>query len=251
MTAPQRYNVRWDCPHCGNSHNWWWEDEFEAHDDGECDMICDRCMEPSKCVGDGTGFYKVIEYEEPKPPIEQRVSDLESLEDDLHNYVRGLEDKVNTNNQLAFDAINTATMRLHELESRVDAIHKQSFDAINRLGKRLLRLEKSVSDYRSELDNLGRRTTQAELAVWRLENGIPAGAKLGLQHVELAKEAERDEYRAPEVGDIHFDDIDPTVMRVYDGRKWVEIRRDDDEDADGDDGPGWGMYGYEHDEENF
>ena len=154
----ERYNVRWDCPHCGNSHNWWWEDEFEAHDDGVCDMICDRCMEPSKCEGDGTGFYVAIKYEapEPKPPIEQRVADLESLEEDLHNYVRGLEDKVNTNNQLAFDAINTATMRLRELEARAAANHKQSFDAINRLSKRLIKLETSVSDYRRELDNLGR-----------------------------------------------------------------------------------------------
>ena len=121
----QRYNVRWDCPHCGNSHNWWWEDEFEAHDDGECDLICDRCMEPSKCKGDGTGFYVAIKYEEPKPPVEQRVSDLESLEEDLHNYVRGLEDKVN-------------------------AVHKQSFDAINRLSKRLLKLEGKLAERRAE-----------------------------------------------------------------------------------------------------
>jgi len=202
---PERYNVRWDCPHCGNSHNWWWEDEFEAHANDVCDMICDRCMEPSKCKGDGTGFYVAIKPEEPKPPIEQRVSDLESLEEDLHNYVRGLEDKVNTNNQLAFDSINAATMRLRELEGRVDTVHKHGFDAINRLSMRLLKLETKL----------------------------------------------RDAPIVPQRGDFHIDDIDPTVMRVYDGRKWVEIKRDDDENTDEDDGPGWGMYGYEHDEENF
>lgn len=161
-----RYSVRWDCPHCGNSHNWWWEDEFEAHDDGECDMICDRCMEPSKCVGDGAGFYKAIAPDELKsgPGIERRVSDLESLEEDLHNYVRELEDKVN-----------------------------ELYTAVNSLAKHVQRAEGKADEHRSELDNLGRRTTEAELAVWRLENDIktPGAAKLGPQHVELAKEKER------------------------------------------------------------
>ena len=182
----QRYNVRWDCPYCGNSHNWWWEDEFEAHADDICDMICDRCMELSKCKGDGNGFYV---------PVEEK----------------------------------TEHERLTELEARIDAIHKQSFDAINRLSKRLLKLETSVSDYRGELDNLSRRTTQTELAVWRLENGIPSRSTLGPQHIELAKEMERGERYGyehdenpivPTKGDMRIDDADPTVMYIYDGTRW-------------------------------
>ena len=124
MAKPRKYNVTWTCPKCGNCHNWWWEDEFEAHDDGACVMICDRCEAETWCQGDGNGFYEPIKLKEDEDEVkadvlEQRVADLESLEEDLHNYVRGLEDKVNTNNKLAFDAINTVTMRLIELENAV------------------------------------------------------------------------------------------------------------------------------------
>jgi hypothetical protein len=87
-------------------------------------MTCDRCGAGTWCQGDGNGFYEPIELKEDEDEvkadvIEQRVADLESLEEDLHSYVRGLEDKVNTNNQLAFDAINSVTMRLIELENTV------------------------------------------------------------------------------------------------------------------------------------
>jgi hypothetical protein len=71
---PKRYQVLWDCPKCGNSHNWWWEDKFEAWDDGECDMVCDRCMEPTRCKGDGTGFYAPVE--ETAPDTDERIKDL-------------------------------------------------------------------------------------------------------------------------------------------------------------------------------
>jgi hypothetical protein len=197
MAKPKKYHVEWDCPHCGNSHNWWWEDEFEAYDDKECDMFCDRCDTRVRCVGDGNGFYEPVRDEK------QRLEELESLELDLHNYVRGLEDKVNTNNKLAFDAINTVTMRLIELEN-------------------------TVAQRRSELDNLGGRMTQAELAVWRLENDIkePGSAKLGPQHVELAKEKEREEYRSPEKGDMWVSDDDPTVMKVFTGTGWLPVQQD-------------------------
>lgn len=140
-----RYSVQWDCPHCGNSHNWWWEDKFEAYDDGETDMVCDRCDRRTRCVGDGNGFYEPVR----KP--EQRIEDLESLELDLHNYVRGLEDKVNV-------------------------LHKQNLDAINSLSKRMVEVDAMLSaridEYERLNDNLSRRVTQAELNLWRLENGI-------------------------------------------------------------------------------
>jgi len=123
MAKPRKYNVTWTCPKCGNCHNWWWEEEFEAHNDGPTIMICDRCEAQTWCKGDGDGFYEpvgeVVVNPDKSEVLEQRVSDLESLEEDLHNYVRGLEDKVNNNNKLAFDAINTVTMRLVELEDKV------------------------------------------------------------------------------------------------------------------------------------
>lgn len=80
MKKPAKYHVEWDCPHCGNSHNWWWESEFEAFDEGETDMVCDRCDERVRCVGDGHGFYEPVK-EEPRPEVpiealEQQVKDL-------------------------------------------------------------------------------------------------------------------------------------------------------------------------------
>lgn len=142
IAKPRKYNVRWDCPHCGNSHNWWWWDELDAPDDGPILMSCDRCDTQTWCKGDGNGHYEPSMWE-----LEQRVSDPEELETDLHNYVRGLEDKVN-----------------------------------------LL-----TSNLQKEVDNLGRRTTETELSVWRLENDVkvPESAKLGPQHVELAKKKEK------------------------------------------------------------
>lgn len=140
-----KYNVLWTCPECGNHHNWWWDDECEAHDDGETLMFCDRCNTQTWCKGDGNGFFKPVKGEMKAAAgsdltvlnsvldelqnsrkihfsllqkLTSRTDDLESLEEDLHNYVRGLEDKVNNNNKLAIDAINTLTMRLVELEDK-------------------------------------------------------------------------------------------------------------------------------------
>jgi hypothetical protein len=227
MMKPKKYHVEWDCPHCGNSHNWWWEEEFEAYDDGPTLMSCDRCDTQTWCKGDGNGFYepvgKVVIDPDKSEVLEQRVSDLESLELDLHNYVRGFEDKVNTNNKLAFDAINTLTMRLIELEN-------------------------TVAGQRSELDNLGRRTTQAELAVWRLENDIkvPGSAKLGPQHIALAKEMEKSENAEikmgmwgatpiepkPEIGDLNIRGDGDHTLRVFNGKEWIPAMQDLDTSLD-------------------
>ena len=145
---PQKYSVEWDCPECGNSHKWWWDDEWEAYAEGACVMKCDRCETETWCKGDGHGFYEPIKDEK------KRIADLESLESDLHNYVRGLEDKVNQNNQ---------------------DLHK----TINALGKRLIDFEATLSaqigQYERMNDNLARRTTEAELAIYRLEEGIKPG----------------------------------------------------------------------------
>lgn len=146
-----KYNVIWTCPECGNCHKWWWAGEHEAYD-GETLMLCDHCDTQTWCKGDGRGFYEPNQHRidelRPQPPgIEQRVSELESLKEDLYSYVRGLEDKVNT----------------------------------------------LTSNLQKEVENLGRRTTDIERSVWSLENDIkvPGSTKLGPQHVELAKEKEK------------------------------------------------------------
>lgn len=138
---PQKYSVEWDCPECGNSHKWWWDEKWEAHSEDACVMKCDRCEAETWCQGDGHGFYEPIKDEK------KRIEELESLELDLHNYVRGLEDKVN-------------------------AETKTLYDAVNSLAKHIMRVEETVNEQRGELDNLGRRTTEVELNIWRLENGV-------------------------------------------------------------------------------
>ena len=90
------YNVSWDCPHCGNSHNWWWEDEWEAYSKHPSIMKCDRCGAETWCQGDGHGFYTPIEQH-------QKVSSNET------------EGQIKT----LFDAVNALTKRLAEVESRV------------------------------------------------------------------------------------------------------------------------------------
>jgi hypothetical protein len=121
MEKPQKYQVLWTCPHCGNEHNWWWEDEWEAHDDGELDMVCDRCEKTTRCKGDGNGLYEpIVKIEEKWPGIGpnfesvldelrnsrkvhfslinklfDRTDDLDDLNTDVHNYTRELETKVN------------------------------------------------------------------------------------------------------------------------------------------------------------
>ena len=141
----KKYCVAWTCPKCGNLHNWWWDDKWEAHSEDACIMKCDRCDAETWCQGDGNGFYEpmVKDEKEPKSDIETRVSDLESLENDLHSYVRGLEDKV-----------NALSKRLADSETTTAA---------------------AVDEHDQMNDNLARRMTEAELAIWRLENEVKPG----------------------------------------------------------------------------
>lgn len=118
MKKPQKYQVLWICPHCGNSHAWWWEDEFEAFWEGETHMVCDRCDERVKCIGDGHGFYTAVKEKE-STTLEKRIAELEDLNADIHESVRELESEVNRlleSNKLAFDAINSLAKRLADLE---------------------------------------------------------------------------------------------------------------------------------------
>lgn len=157
MKKPKKYQVLWTCPHCGNSHTWWWEDEFEAFDDSVVDMKCDRCDEVTKCRGDGHGYYepiaestsvkqRVIEEFHAKVPrsfeeinatldelqasrlnhfsmlvkLSAKDDELDDLNTDLHNYVRQIEDKLsllNEDKKVAFDSINTLAKRLADLEN--------------------------------------------------------------------------------------------------------------------------------------
>lgn len=97
MSKPMRYSVQWDCPHCGNSHNWWWEDEFEAYSEGESDMLCDRCDTSVKCVGDGHGFYVPVEKTEPDGDTSARIKTL-------------------------FDAVNSLAKRVAKIEGKLAAL---------------------------------------------------------------------------------------------------------------------------------
>jgi len=148
MSEVKKYQVLWDCPHCGNSHTWWWEDKWEAFSEDACMMKCDRCDAKTWCQGDGNGFYEPVKDEK------KRIADLESLESDLHNYVRGLEDKVNQNNQDLHNAVNALGKRLIDFEATLSA---------------------QIGQYERMNDNLARRTTEAELAIYRLEEGIKPG----------------------------------------------------------------------------
>ena len=146
MKKPKKYQVLWTCPHCGNSHTWWWEDEFEAFDDSVVDMQCDRCDEVTKCRGDGHGYYEPIaestsvkqwSLEQINATLDElqtsrqnhfsmlvklsaKDDELDDLNTDLHNYVRQIEDKLsklNEDKKLAFDSINTLAKRLADLEN--------------------------------------------------------------------------------------------------------------------------------------
>lgn len=92
---PKRYQVLWDCPKCGNSHNWWWDDKFEAWDDGECDMVCDRCMEPTRCKGDGTGFYEPVK-EQPGETLEDLKRQVQDLYGGLNALAKRIAELENT-----------------------------------------------------------------------------------------------------------------------------------------------------------
>jgi len=102
-------------------------------------MKCDKCDAETWCQGDGNGLYEPVKNEK------KRIEELESLELDLHNYVRGLEDKVNKETKFLYDSINALAKRLAEVENG------------------------------DVFDNLARRTTETELAIWRLENEVKPG----------------------------------------------------------------------------
>lgn len=207
--TPKKYNVQWDCPHCGNSHNWWWEDKYEAFDDGVTDMVCDRCMEPSKCKGDGNGFYEPIlessdsaqrsleainltlnelqtsrkthlstlnKLSSKTGDLESRVEDLEGLEYTLDQYCRTLEDKLNEKTKLIFDSINSLLTRLRAVENpNLESRVKDLEGLEEHMNTRLLKVEEKLESERF-LDNLSRRMVTAELAIANLEQGVKAPA---------------------------------------------------------------------------
>lgn len=176
-TNPEKYNVTWTCPHCGNLHNWWWDDKYEAHDDGETNMQCDHCEAHVKCRGDGNGFYEpIVEVKEDSKQkwpgvgpefgsvldqlrnarkihfslinkLLNRTDELDSLNTDVHNYCRSLEDKVN-------------------------GVREDLYAAVNTLAKHVAQIEEKTDEHRQELDNVGRRLTTSELAIANLEDGI-------------------------------------------------------------------------------
>lgn len=152
MKNPTKYNVIWTCPECGNRHNWWWAGEHEAYDDDETLMLCDRCDTETWCKGDGRGFYE---------PIQHRI-------DELRPQLPGIEQRVSELESLKEDFYSY----VRGLEDKVNTL---------------------TSNLQKEVKNLGRRTTETELSVWRLENDVkvPESAKLGPQHVELAKKKEK------------------------------------------------------------
>lgn len=95
MKQPRRYSVKWDCPHCGNSHNWWWDDEWEACSEEETTMVCDRCMTPTVCRGDGHGHYTPVEEEAAVPrTFSDRLEGLEQQARDLYDGLNALAKRV-------------------------------------------------------------------------------------------------------------------------------------------------------------
>ena len=127
MKKPEKYQVLWDCPHCGNSHTWWWEDEFEAFHEGECHMVCDRCDERVKCVGDGLGFYVAIKEKAPAPgTLGDQLEKLERQVKDLYDGLNALTKRVaDVETGEIFDNLSrrmtTAELAIANLEEGVNA----------------------------------------------------------------------------------------------------------------------------------
>lgn len=120
MKKPQKYQVLWDCPHCDNSHTWWWEDEFEACWEGETHMVCDRCDERVKCIGDGHGYY------EPVKEDAKQDTKLETQIKDLYNAVNALSKRLaSAETGEIFDNLSrrmtTAELAIANLEDGVKA----------------------------------------------------------------------------------------------------------------------------------
>ena len=52
-----KYRVTWLCPHCDTQHEWYWEEEFEAHCADRTVMLCNVCGGKTWCIGDGKGHF--------------------------------------------------------------------------------------------------------------------------------------------------------------------------------------------------
>lgn len=135
MKKPQKYQVLWDCPHCGNSHTWWWEDEFEAFWEGETHMVCDRCDERVKCIGDGHGYYEPVKDDgKPDSKIKAQIKDLYDAVNALSKRLANVEtgdifDGVSrkmTPTELAIAALRdreSAKSKLQKQPSILDLVH--------------------------------------------------------------------------------------------------------------------------------
>ncbi len=143
-----KYNVTWVCPHCENPHNWWWESEWEAHDDGITFLECDCCGAKSRFKGDGKGHYTHVpsEPQSDTRSLEQRVKDLEELEEELHKRCMAVE---NTGYGI--------TKRLKQIETALMELSDTT---------------KAVSELERIVDTLCRTVTRMELDMQNLRDGI-------------------------------------------------------------------------------
>ena len=172
-----KYNVTWTCPHCGNMHNWWWDDKYEAHVDAETNMQCDHCEAHVKCKGDGFGFYEpIIEVKEDNEQKWPGVGpDFESVLDELRNsrkahfsLIQKLIDRTDELDNLNTDVHNYC----RSLEDKVNGVREDLYAVVNSLAKHVAQIEEKTDEHRQELDNVGRRLTTSELAIANLEDGI-------------------------------------------------------------------------------
>lgn len=291
IPKPKKYNVLWTCPHCGNEHNWWWEDEFEAFDDSVTDMVCDRCMIPTKCRGDGHGFFQpILESSEngqrsleainltlnelqtsrkthlstlsklssKTDDLESRVSDLEQLEYDAYQYCRLLEDKLNEKSKLIFDSINSLLTRLRALEDSDLEKRVKDLEGLEELmNKRLLKVEEAIDD----LDDV----VEAPPSILELIHGVKPPFHERLREecgftketldgetiakmvrfvaMEVEKMTERDMGGSFSVSNIEV----ARQLRELAANAQVEDHNYNPDE--GDEGPGWGLYGFEGEDE--
>jgi hypothetical protein len=174
-----KYNVTWTCPHCGNMHNWWWDDKYEAHDDAETNMQCDHCEAHVKCKGDGFGFYEpIIEVKEDNEQKWPGVGpDFESVLDELRNsrkahfsLIQKLLDRTDELDNLNTDVHNYC----RSLEDKVNGVREDLYAVVNSLAKHVAQIEEKTDEHRQELDKVARRLTTSELAIANLEEGVGA-----------------------------------------------------------------------------
>lgn len=110
MTTKEKYQVLWKCPHCGNEHTWWWEDKWEAYDEGVTDMLCDRCEKRSRHKGDGWGFYTCVD-------------DVESNTDKLNEKIKDLYVGLNALTKRVIELENQSLPKPKAKSSFIDLIH--------------------------------------------------------------------------------------------------------------------------------